>query len=208
MITQDAFAKFLRKEDNMLVAIDEGHNVSVLTGVDHGAIGPKGSMEGDNTFAIGEKLVDILHKAGINVLVTGGKSGIGNSGSKEEQLKTRTDAINNTKCDICVSIHNNSEKTGQAQYISVWVQRLDDNKSVSLAKHINKQLITIPWPNAGIKVANFHMNRETNCPSCIIEAGFISNAYQEKRLQDEDIRNRIAQCIALGIMTYRLEANL
>jgi N-acetylmuramoyl-L-alanine amidase len=191
----------------MLVAIDEGHAVSEIPKTDHGAVGPKGSNEGDNTYVIGAKVIHYLHMVGIKTLETGGKSGIGIKGTVNQRLKARTDAINRANCDICVSIHNNSEPTGKAQYISVWVQSLK-GKAEILAECINDQLKTIPWPNAGIKVKNLHMNRETKCPSCVVETGFISNPYEEGRLQDEDMRDRLAQCIARGINTYKREMRL
>ncbi len=186
----------------MLVGIDDGHAVTEIPGVDHGAVGPAGSNEGDNTHSIGGKVIFYLQNAGLETFETGGNSGIGTSGTVEEQLRDRANAINAAGCDACVSIHNNSEDTGAAQYISVWVQELG-GKAELLAGCINNQLKTIPWPNVGIRTANFYMNRKTNCPSCIVETGFISNEYEEQRLQSEDFRDRLARCIARGITDYK-----
>ena len=58
------------------------------------------------------------------------------------------------------------------------------------------------WPDGGIKVANLHMNRETKCPSILVECGFISNPEQEQQLNKPEMQDKIARAIAEGLLDH------
>lgn len=174
----------------MLVVIDYGHG-----GIDSGGVGAGGTHESDITIRIGKKVINYLNKAGIQTLET-------RKGNEFVTLNDRCKIINNSGAGLCVSIHNNSSVEKAAAYNAVYVQSLG-HKSEELANFINERLkIKIPWPNAGIKVDNFQINRNTNCPSCLVECGFISNVWEEQMLKLDYIDDLFAQAIAVGITDY------
>ena len=64
----------------------------------------------------------------------------------------------------------------------------------------------IDLKNRGINSANFFVLRNAKMPAILIEAGFISNAEEEKQLSRVSFREKIAESIAESIVKY--EKNL
>jgi len=69
-----------------------------------------------------------------------------------------------------------------------------------LVKELNKY-----YPdtiNRGVKYAPFLVLVGTRMPAILVEAGFISNPLEEKRLKDQQYLEMIAEGIAKGIEIY------
>jgi N-acetylmuramoyl-L-alanine amidase len=177
-----------------IIVIDEGHDEH-----DPGAVNSTyGYREEDTTEVIGGKTIFYLQKQGYTTINS--REILKNDPWEGvlKDLKKRVRIVNTSGAACLVSIHINSEPTKKAQYISIWIQAAGGLAEI-LASCINNKLKTIPWPNVGVRIGNYLMNRETFIPSCIVEAGFISNDYEAKRLQDDDMRDRFASLIAQGI---------
>jgi N-acetylmuramoyl-L-alanine amidase len=72
-----------------------------------------------------------------------------------------------------------------------------------LAARIQSQLISATGSvNRGVKFANFAVLRKNPVPSVLIEAGFISNAGEEKRLVDAAFRRNAAQAVAAAVRSF------
>ncbi|MGQ9630508.1 MAG: N-acetylmuramoyl-L-alanine amidase [bacterium] len=56
--------------------------------------------------------------------------------------------------------------------------------------------------NRGVKQANFFVLKNTRMPSILLEMAFLSNEIEEKRLRDEEYRERIAKALAEAIVEY------
>lgn len=57
--------------------------------------------------------------------------------------------------------------------------------------------------NRGVRTARFYVLKHTNIPSVLVEAGYISNRYEEMKLRDPKFLDRMAEAIARGILRYK-----
>ncbi len=174
----------------MRIGIDPGHG-----GRDPGAIGPTRLYEKDVTLGISLELGRLLKKAGLEPVLT-------RTDDRTVELITRSALLNNTKCDLAISVHINSATRQEANYISTFIQA-QGGQAEQLAKRVQAELVqTTGWEDGGVRVKNLHMTRETVMPAILCECGFISNPEQERQLRDVTMQKKIAQAIADGILDY------
>ena len=76
-------------------------------------------------------------------------------------------------------------------------------KSKKLAESIHYKLkkVTI-GKDRGIKTANFSVLRNSYCPACLIEVGYITNPTDATYLRRPSYKQKIAEAIAQGIINY------
>jgi len=75
--------------------------------------------------------------------------------------------------------------------------------SISLAQRIQARLGAVAvGDNRGIKPANLQVLRETLCPACLVEIGFLSNPTDASYLSKPWYRQKIADAIAQGILDH------
>ena len=56
--------------------------------------------------------------------------------------------------------------------------------------------------NRGSKSAGYYVLRNTWIPAILVEVGFLSNVQEEKLLNTEEYRQKIAEGVAQGIINY------
>lgn len=183
------------------ILIDPGHG-----GPDKGAIGPNTIFEKTNNLAIALALNEILIQAGAKTILTRDKdiSPAANY-SELEDLQARVNIANLTKPDLFISIHNDASSKSEIQGTSTYYS--EDNpknlESVHLANSVQSAAIdTLGTTNRGIKQAGFYVLRNTTMPSILLETAFISNPYEEARLQNSTFRKNVAAAIFQGIYNY------
>ena len=59
--------------------------------------------------------------------------------------------------------------------------------------------------NRGVKSARFHVLKNTDMPAVLVEVGFISNKKEEKLLKSPSYRQKVAEAVARGILSYKSE---
>jgi len=59
--------------------------------------------------------------------------------------------------------------------------------------------------NKSVRSARFYVLKFTTMPSVLVEAGYISNRYEESKLQDPKFLDRIADAVSQGILKYKRE---
>ncbi|MDR3585055.1 MAG: N-acetylmuramoyl-L-alanine amidase [Desulfosporosinus sp.] len=184
------------------IVIDPGHGTP-----DTGAIGPSGTLEKDNNLAIALILEKDLKSVGANVLMT--RSTDNSPASADfttmNDLQDRVDLANNAKADIFVSIHNdsftNSAASGTSTYYSA--DNSQSDKSQQLANNVQDELINyLGTSNRGVNEAPFYVIKYTDMPAILVEAAFISNPNEEKKLANDDFRQSIATAILSGITDF------
>jgi len=76
-------------------------------------------------------------------------------------------------------------------------------KSKGLARSVQRKLgkITV-GKNRGIKTANFSVLRNSYCPSCLVEIGYLTNPTDATYLKRSSYKQKIAEAIAKGIIDY------
>jgi N-acetylmuramoyl-L-alanine amidase len=57
--------------------------------------------------------------------------------------------------------------------------------------------------NNGVKTARFYVLKHTNIPSVLVEAGYISNRFEELSLRDHGFLDNMAEAIVRGILRYK-----
>ncbi|MFZ3129790.1 MAG: N-acetylmuramoyl-L-alanine amidase [Desulfosporosinus sp.] len=183
------------------VLIDPGHG-----GPDKGAPGPNGTYEKNINLAIALALNDILKQAGAKTILTRDKDVSPAANYSEiEDLEARVNIANQTTANLFISIHNNSCSNPEAQGTETYYS--EDNpqnpESVHLANSIQTAAIdTLKTKNRGIKEARFYVLHNTTMPAILFETAFISNPYEEARLQNQTFRKNVAAAIFQGIYNY------
>ncbi len=77
------------------------------------------------------------------------------------------------------------------------------NEGSQLAGIISKELEkSTPFVNRGVKQAAFYVLRGTYAPGVLVELGFMSNAKDQKDMNDKKVRTKCANSIYKGIMKY------
>jgi len=76
-------------------------------------------------------------------------------------------------------------------------------QSGQLAEFIQTELNTLlGTANRGIKQAPFKVLTEAGCPAVLVEAAFISNPEEERKLADPEFQANVAQAIYRGLVNY------
>lgn len=183
----------------MRIIIDPGHG-----GRDPGAVDPIQTVENDqlNTVEaelnceIGCRVKSYLESEGIVALLT-------RKPGEFVSLDDRAELANRLKADGFVSIHLNAAANPQAHGFEVF-SHPGSRQGARLRDAVLREVAArFPaWTNRGAKTANFAVLRETFCPACLIECGFITHPDEETRLSDPAVRDGLARGIAAGVIKF------
>ncbi|RTE54240.1 N-acetylmuramoyl-L-alanine amidase [Arenibacter aquaticus] len=173
------------------IVIDVGHG-----GKDSGAIGINGIQEKDVALNIAnailklnstaEKPLDIYLTRYTDTLIS---------------LSDRSKLAKVLKADLFVSLHCNHSDNPNARGVEVYVEGAtsvysDDATwlAFQMQAALNKEL---GYESRGVKFANFQVLRETidDCPSLLLELGFLSNKDEGKFISDSNSIQPIALAI-------------
>lgn len=89
---------------------------------------------------------------------------------------------------------------------TLWDMSLTENRaeSAELAGYICSSVgSSLAVKNRGVRAARFYVLKNTNIPSVLVEAGYLSNRLEELQLRDTAVLDRLAEAIVRGILTYR-----
>lgn len=203
----------LRKHTPKKIVIDPGHG-----GKDKGASG-KRFHEKNIVLSISRKVARLLRHIGYKVYLT-------RNSDVFPSLKSRPALAKRVKADMFISIHVNkaakktvtgaecfsmtpsgatSTYSRKPSYKSYPGNKNDAN-NIALTYWIQRSLIgKTKAVDRGVKHARFMVLKESSCPSVLIEAGFLSNAKEEKLLGTEAYQWKIARGIVQGILRYHYQ---
>jgi len=178
------------------VAIDAGHG-----GDDGGAYGSY-SKEKDIALTVSLLIAEELRPYVIPLLTRDNDIFL--------SLSTRPDLANAANASVFVSIHCNSFSDSNASGWEIFTtpgQNNSDKLATAIGvqyRHANQSMKKRFDESDGDldKEANFAVIRGTNCPSCLVELGFISNKKEEVMLNDETFQKESAKAIAYGILNF------
>jgi len=124
-------------------------------------------------------------------------------------LTTRAQIVNNKKPNLLVTFAYNGYGDGTSfnnvNGFEVFYSLLNPevSKSRTLANYINDALEAgIKQKNRGVKTANYYMLKAVSCPSVIIEAGFMTNLIEAKRMMDPDFQKEVGEETCKGVCKY------
>ncbi|WKA54030.1 N-acetylmuramoyl-L-alanine amidase [Planococcus shixiaomingii] len=173
-----------------IVYLDPGHG-----GKDGGAAA-NGIVEKTLVLDIGLRTEQLLKNAGFTVLMT----------RKTDvflELAERTRLANASNADIFVSIHANAFN-GYAKGIETfWYDKHEAAESKRLATELQKNLVDqMELSDRRVALGNYHVIRETEAPSALVEVGFIDNAIDAAKLKLNEYKQRAAEGIFAGLIAF------
>ena len=186
-----------------MIIVDPGHG-----GKDPGMVGVGGLEEKGINLQISLILRDILEERGWNVFLTResdrGLYDETADNKKAQDLQRRIALINEKNPVLTVSIHQNSyhEESvsgGQVFYYA------DSQKGRELAEILQERFdYVLGEGNRRQAKANesYYLLLHAECPTVIVECGFLSNWREAALLQEEEYQDRLAYTIHMGILEY------
>lgn len=189
------------------VVIDAGHG-----GVDGGVVGiTSGVKESDINLALSRVLQEKLENAGLNVIQTrlteSGLYGAATAGYKRRDMAKRSEIINTSSPVLVISVHQNFFSLSSRRGAQVFF-RASSERSKTLACMIQSSLNAMPEcvkrtdPLAG----DYYILNCSDYPSVIVECGFLSNAEDEALLLTDGYREKIADTITAGVLSFLASA--
>ena len=179
-----------------IIYVDPGHG-----GMDPGAT-YKELKESNINLEISEKLKEKLEKKGAKVYLTrNGDYDLSNnntSNHKKNDLLNRAKIINESECDIFISIHLNSDPSPTWNGTQIfYTNKNKENKQI--AQIIKQQIKT----KRSIKeIKNMYLFDRITKPGILIEVGFISNSNDRYKITNKEYQQQLAQSITNGIIEY------
>ena len=196
------------------VVIDPGHG-----GIDDGTK-YYGLAEKDVTLDVGERLERVLKGFHVQTVLTR-REDVYVSLPERVEIANRLAETNRNV--IFVSIHLDQSPVESVDGIETyyadqklpqpadwtWVgyfsrpeeEELDrgENLAVALQGALTSRMFVA---NRGIKSRSLFVVRHTRMPAVLVEGGFLSNKVENQMLRDDGYRDRLAQGLAAGILTY------
>ena len=209
-------SRALRKESYALVVLDPGHG-----GADPGANGGVSREEKQYTLDIAKRVRARLRDNGIRVMMTRDRD-------QTMSLNERCWRSGKYGADVFLSIHLNASRDRAISGVETYIvpapgfpttaeaerhvvasrardcpgNRHDGANSV-LAHFVQKGLLSHTGSlDRGIRRARFYVIRNATCPAALVECGFLSNSREMTKIADSAYRDRIAEGIARGLLTY------
>ncbi len=172
------------KKEKKIIIIDAGHG-----GTDLGAT--KDDFNEKSLISeISKKIKALYSDSDITILYTRTEDEFIN-------LKDRTDFINSNKPDLVISLHINNTKNTDANGFEIFVTEKTDlfDKTKLLAEQLSLKLSKTQLKNRGLKTAPFYILNNSQCPSLVVELGFISNENDRKFIASKKGQTEIAKTI-------------
>jgi N-acetylmuramoyl-L-alanine amidase len=136
-------------------------------------------------------------KAGVYIDLHYNSAGLSNTVSKGAEV-------------YCLTMDGaTSTNGGTERYPGSLAGNQHDEKNVLLAYAIQRALVThAGMADRGVRRARFEVLRDAGMPAVLIEAGFMSEPGEMRKIQDAGHRRRTAQAILEGLLAYKRAVDL
>lgn len=180
-----------------LILIDAGHG-----GLDGGAVGAKTNVkESDLNLKYARTLKKYFLSLNYRVELIR-ETEFSLKSNKKDDMEERKKIIENSKADIFISIHMNKFLDTVSKGAQVFYKQ-DDELSKSLAENIKNLLVkNIEYSRKLALSGDFMVLNSAKCPCVLIECGFLSNQFDEQRLQTEEYREALCYQIFCGTLKF------
>ncbi len=183
-----------------IIYLDPGHG-----GRDPGAI-YKEMKESEINLQLAKQLKNELENYGATVYLTRvgdyDLSTNNTSNHKKNDLSARAKLINESDCELFISIHLNSDSSPTWHGTQIFYTTKNNNNKI-LAEILQKEFKQKLKMNREIKqIKNMYLFDRINKPGILIEVGFISNENDRYLLKQEEYQIKVAQTIREGITNY------
>ena len=206
LLTLLCFFNFVSAKENNLsllskvIYLDAGHG-----GADSGAF-YKNVKESDLNLSITNKVMELLKQDGAIVYLTRyGDYDLSVSNAwnrKRSDLSRRANIINQSECDLYLSIHLNAEDSGTLHGAEVYYDTINPENE-KIAKIFQKEFQKHLNSNRDYKEnSTKYLQRRVSRPGVLLEVGFISNPNERYLLKQESYQEKIANSIKNGLIIY------
>ena len=193
------------QDTTLKIVIDAGHG-----GIDGGVTGVKtGVKESDLNLILALKLSKRLQEQGFRTALTrktqDGLYDTTAKGFKKRDMTRRKEIIESESPALVLSLHQNlypssSQRGGQVFYLP------GDEEDERLASCLQDGLNGL-YRDEGVKgrkhmAAEYFILQCGDCPSALIECGFLSNEKDEKLLLSDNFQGRLVEVICRGVTEY------
>lgn len=171
------------------IVIDPGHG-----GEDPGASSDYTKKhEKDFTLKVSKSLAKRLKGLGAHVILT-------REDDSNLSLRNRAKLANEETADVFISLHfdssgENNENSGITSYYY-------NKHDLALSQVINHSLKKINIQNNGDQFGDFMVLRESDCPSVLLEMGYMNNKKDVKRIESKKYQQQLVYRISDGLENY------
>lgn len=191
-------------EGKMRVVVDAGHG-----GVDGGVCGKRtGVKESDLNLSIAFFLQDVLTDMGFEVVMTrktqSGLYDVATKGFKKRDMQQRKEIIKSASPDLVLSVHQNFYSAVGVRGGQVFYSKKTGGEGLAdgIQKRLNELYQKVGVKNRQSKQGEYFILDCADCPSVIVECGFLSNPQDEALLQKESWQKQLAEGIAGGVLEH------
>lgn len=183
-----------------VIYIDPGHG-----GLDPGA-NYKDILEKDINLQISKILSDLLFQKGAIVHLTRyddyDLSPPHAYLRKRSDLSRRSRLINDSMCDLYLSIHLNATTSTTWRGAQVFYDDINEKNAI-LGDEIQKSFKSYLGSKRKLKrVSDLYMYKDIDRPGVLLEVGFLSNTNERYLLRKEYYQKKIANSIINGVVNY------
>lgn len=121
---------------------------------------------------------------------------------KRSDLSRRSNMINQSLCDLFISIHLNAEESGRWKGAEVYYDpKLEENEEI--AKVFQQMFKKYLYSKRSYKKTDdLYLQDRINRPGVLVEVGFLSNASDRYLLTQDSYQNQVAQTLLNGTLNY------
>ena len=193
---------------DVCVVIDAGHG-----GEDGGAVSADGVLESEINLQIALRTRDLLTFCGVRTkMIRETDTSVYSPGSgsvaekKRSDLQNRVRAVNQTPGALLLSIHQNFFP--QMKYHGAQVFYAPTEGSDALAARVQELLRSAVEPENGRKckpAESVYLMQNIACTGILVECGFLSNAQEAARLQEDGWQKKLTTAICGALCGYLAE---
>ena len=170
--------------------------------MDGGAVGTdSGVVEAGLNLSVALLLKEALEAEGVVVIMTR-EDGEALADTKRGDMEARRDILRRSDADLVVSIHMNKfTDRSVSGAMAYFMQGSAEGEALAQAV-IDSVCDAIGQKRRAANPGDYFVIRECAVPAVLVECGFLSNAGDEKRLQDAAHQQALARAICAGILSY------
>lgn len=205
----DRSSSIPRLEKQLTVVIDAGHGFRT-NGTRHGALGLNGISEDEIALAITKKIQQLNTDKNLKLIFT-------RNDEKFVETNERVKIAEENKADLFISIHasfvptlkkDGKEVENPANGFELYIAR-DGIANVPASRELGsaiinemKSVVSIREPGIKQRQMGIYVLTALQCPSVLLECGFISNSKDLAFLTNEKNQEKIAEAVLKGIVNY------
>lgn len=201
-ISNGGLKSVISQDSRSTLVIDAGHG-----GIDGGAISDSGLKESDINLQIALKTEALAHFLGVDTVMTR-ETDTDNSENKayseHDNLVERAKLANSTENAVLISIHQNKFPSAVVSGAEVMYSDNDDSKTLGLLTQGNlvalldssNRRVARPAPK------DLLLTSSVDCPTILVECGFMSNPQEAQKLASNEYQLKIAAILAGSYIQY------